>query len=79
VELRPEGDVLSPGLTDEQIQTWTRAQKDRWWFENVYRGDLAQLTLRSAVTGFLLGGMLSATALYIGGKTGISIGVGSPR
>jgi len=63
-------------LTDEQNRTWTRAQKDRWWFEQVYRGDVPQLTLRSAVTGFVLGGILSATALYIGGKTGISIGVG---
>ncbi|MFM8618032.1 MAG: OPT family oligopeptide transporter, partial [Opitutaceae bacterium] len=51
-------------------------QKDRWWFENIYRGDVPQLTLRSAATGFILGGILSATALYIGGKTGISIGVG---
>ena len=34
-------------LTDEQTRTWTREQKDRWWFENVYRGDLPQLTLRS--------------------------------
>ncbi len=65
-----------PQLTDEQTRTWTRAQKDRWWFEQVYRGDLPQLTLRSALTGFLLGGILSATALYIGGKTGITIGVG---
>jgi len=65
-----------PQLSDEQVQTWTRTQKDRWWLENVYRGDLPQLTIRSAVTGFLLGGILSATALYIGGKTGISIGVG---
>ena len=51
-------------LTEEQIQTWTRAQKDQWWFENVYRGDLPQLTFRSALTGFLPGGILSATALY---------------
>ena len=63
-------------LTDEQIRTWTRAQKDRWWFENVYRGDMAQLTLRSALTGFCLGGVLAATNLYIGGKTGITTGVG---
>lgn len=63
-------------LTDEQTQSWTREQKDRWWLENVYRGDMPQLTLRSALTGFILGGILSATALYIGGKTGISIGVG---
>ncbi|HNC22580.1 MAG TPA: OPT family oligopeptide transporter [Opitutaceae bacterium] len=65
-----------PQLTDEQIRTWTRSQKDRWWFENVYRGDMPQLTLRSAVTGFLLGGLLAATNLYIGGKTGITTGVG---
>ncbi len=63
-------------LTDDQIRTWTRAQKDQWWFDNVYRGDMPQLTLRSAATGFVLGGVLAATALYIGAKTGISIGVG---
>lgn len=63
-------------LTDEQIATWTRAQKDEWWFKNIFRGDMAQLTLRSGFTGFLLGGILSATGLYIGAKTGIAIGVG---
>ncbi|MFZ6745504.1 OPT family oligopeptide transporter [Undibacterium sp. JH2W] len=63
-------------LDDEQIRTWTRRQKDQWWFDNVYRKDMAQLTLRSALTGFLLGGILAATALYIGAKTGIGIGVG---
>ena len=63
-------------LTDEQVRTWTREQKDEWWFRNIFRGDLPQLTLRSALTGFLLGGLLSATNLYIGGKTGVSLGVG---
>ena len=63
-------------LTDEQISTWTRTQKDEWWFKNIFRGDMAQLTIRSGVTGFFLGGVLAATALYIAGKTGISIGVG---
>jgi len=63
-------------LTDEQVQTWSREQKDRWWLENVFKGDMAQLTLRSGLTGFLLGGILSATGLYIGAKTGIGIGVG---
>ncbi|HET7730034.1 MAG TPA: OPT family oligopeptide transporter [Usitatibacter sp.] len=65
-----------PQLTEEQVRGWTREQKDRWWLENVYRGDMPQLTLRSAITGFLLGGVLAATALYIAGKTGITIGVG---
>jgi uncharacterized oligopeptide transporter (OPT) family protein len=44
----------------------SREQKDRWWLDNIFRGKMAQLTLRSAITGFLLGGVLSATNLYIG-------------
>ena len=63
-------------LTEDQIRTWTRTQKDTWWFQNVFRGDMPQLTIRSGVTGFLLGGVLAATALYIAAKTGITIGVG---
>src|SRR5262245_65878751 len=63
-------------LNDDEVATWTRQQKDQWWYNNVYRGDMPQLTVRSAVTGFLLGGLLAATALYIAGKTGITIGVG---
>jgi uncharacterized oligopeptide transporter (OPT) family protein len=63
-------------LTEEQVRTWTVEQKDNWWFQNVYRGNMPQLTLRAAFTGFLLGGLLSATNLYIGAKTGWSLGVG---
>ena len=63
-------------LNDEQIRTWTLEEKDRWWFQNIYRGNMPQLTLRAAATGFLLGGVLSATNLYIGAKTGWSLGVG---
>lgn len=63
-------------LTEEQIREWSLEQKDRWWLENVYRGDMPQLTWRAGLTGFLLGGVLSATNLYIGAKTGWSLGVG---
>src|SRR5450631_2916274 len=63
-------------LSKEQIRSWTRSQKDEWWFKNVFRGDMPQLTIRSGITGFLLGGVLAATALYIAAKTGIGIGVG---
>jgi uncharacterized oligopeptide transporter (OPT) family protein len=65
-----------PQLTDEQVLTWSREQKDRWWLANVFRGDMAQFTLRSALTGFMLGGILSATNLYVGAKTGWTLGVG---
>ncbi|RME92127.1 MAG: OPT family oligopeptide transporter [Verrucomicrobia bacterium] len=63
-------------LTEEQVRTWTLAQKDRWWFENVWRGDMPQLTLRSGATGMILGGLLSLTNLYVGAKTGWTLGVG---
>lgn len=63
-------------LTDEQIRDWTLEEKDRWWLENVYRGDMPQLTLRAALTGMFLGGVLSLTNLYIGVKTGWTLGVG---
>jgi OPT family oligopeptide transporter len=63
-------------LSEEQIQSMSREEKDAWWLKNVYRGDMPQLTLRSAVTGFFLGGVLSATNLYVGAKTGWTLGVG---
>ncbi|HEY3241998.1 MAG TPA: OPT/YSL family transporter, partial [Phycisphaerae bacterium] len=63
-------------LNDEQVRTWSLEQKDRWWLENVFRGNMPQLTLRSGLTGFLLGGILSATNLYVGAKTGWTLGVG---
>lgn len=63
-------------LTEEQIQNWSREQKDQWWLKNVYRGNMPQLTIRAAITGFLLGSILSATNLYIGAKTGWTLGVG---
>lgn len=63
-------------LTPEQIRTWSIEEKDRWWLERVWKGDMPQLTIRSAITGFMLGGILSATNLYIGAKTGWTLGVG---
>jgi OPT family oligopeptide transporter len=63
-------------LNEEQVRTWSLEQKDRWWFENVWKGDMPQLTIRSALTGFMLGGVLSATNLYVGAKTGWTLGVG---
>lgn len=63
-------------LSDDQIHTMTLEQKDEWWLKNVYKGDMPQLNLRSAITGMLLGGILSLTNLYIGIKTGWTLGVG---
>lgn len=63
-------------LTEDQVHDMTLQQKDEWWLKNVYRGDMPQLNLRSALTGMILGGILSLTNLYIGIKTGWTLGVG---
>lgn len=63
-------------LREEQIRSWSLEQKDRWWLENVFRGDMPQLTVRAALTGMVLGGLLSLTNLYVGAKTGWTLGVG---
>ena len=63
-------------LSEDEIRTMTLEEKDRWWLENCYRGDMPQLTLRSALTGMIIGGVLSVTNLYVGIKTGWTLGVG---
>lgn len=63
-------------LTDEQVRAMSLEEKDRWWLENVFKGDMPQLTARSAVTGMGLGAILSLTNLYIGMMTGWTLGVG---
>lgn len=63
-------------LSQTQVHEMTLQQKDEWWLKNIFRGDMPQLNLRSALTGMLLGGILSLTNLYIGIKTGWTLGVG---
>ncbi|MDP8222175.1 MAG: OPT family oligopeptide transporter [Candidatus Lernaella stagnicola] len=63
-------------LDEEQLRTMTLEEKDRWWLANCWKGDMPQLTLRSALTGMFLGGILSLTNLYVGIKTGWTLGVG---
>lgn len=63
-------------LNEDQVHSMTLQQKDEWWLREVYKGDMPQLNLRSALTGMLLGGVLSLTNLYVGIKTGWTLGVG---
>lgn len=63
-------------LKPEQVRNWNLPLKDQWWLDNVYRGSMPQLTLRSAATGMVLGAVLSLTNLYVGIKTGWALGVG---
>lgn len=63
-------------LSPEEVRTWSLEQKDRWWKKEIFKGDMPQLTIRSALTGMILGSILSLTNLYIGIKTGWTMGVG---
>jgi len=63
-------------LTEEQVRTWSLKEKDRWWHKEVYQGNVAQFTARAVITGMLLGGVLSLTNLYVGVRTGWTLGVG---
>ncbi len=45
------------------------------WFENYYRGEIPQLTVRAVVMGSILGGVMSLSNLYVGLKTGWGLGV----
>jgi uncharacterized oligopeptide transporter (OPT) family protein len=63
-------------LSEEQVRTMTAAEKDRWWLATVFKGNMPQLTVRSALTGMALGSVLSLTNLYIGIQTGWTLGVG---
>jgi putative OPT family oligopeptide transporter len=65
----PIGEPLPSGDDEE-----TRIAKE--WIAHVYVGDrVPQLTVRSVVTGMLLGGVMALSNLYVGMKTGWSLGV----
>lgn len=51
-------------------------EEARQWLANVYQGDrMRQLSVRSVVTGMLIGGVMSISNLYVGLKTGWGLGV----
>ena len=53
----------------------SREEIELEWFENHYRGDIPQLTVRAVLMGSLLGGFMSLSNLYIGLKTGWAVGM----
>jgi uncharacterized oligopeptide transporter (OPT) family protein len=63
-------------LSEDQVRRMSAREKDTWWLENIFKGDMPQLTVRSALTGMVLGSVLSLTNLYIGIQTGWTLGVG---
>ena len=54
----------------------TPEEIERHWLEKVYAGDhVRQLTVRSVITGMLLGALMALSNLYVSLKTGWSLGV----
>lgn len=50
-------------------------EREAYWYDNVYRGDVKQLTARAVVMGMVIGGVMSVSNLYVGLKTGWGFGV----
>ncbi len=69
-------DRSPPDHTEEKDSSMHRKYTPEEWLANVYQGDDAkQLTVRSVVTGMLIGGVMSISNLYVGLKTGWGLGV----
>jgi len=65
-------------MTAADVEGLAPAERERWWFENVYtgRGDsMLQLTWRAVIMGSVLGSVMSLSNLYVGLKTGWGMGV----
>jgi uncharacterized oligopeptide transporter (OPT) family protein len=68
-------DELPAGRVELSPEARADAQA-REWLANVYQGDDAkQLSVRSIVTGMIIGGVMSISNLYVGLKTGWGLGV----
>jgi putative OPT family oligopeptide transporter len=75
---RPSGaDPSGPRAVEATFEPSDDEQRRaREWLANVYVGDrVPQLTLRSVLTGMVLGGVMAVSNLYVGMKTGWSLGV----
>jgi OPT family oligopeptide transporter len=50
-------------------------EREAYWYQNVYRGDVKQLTVRAVIMGMILGAVMSVSNLYVGLLTGWGFGV----
>jgi uncharacterized oligopeptide transporter (OPT) family protein len=65
---------LGEGPPTSAIEEVDRSDWD--WLRNVYQGDkMPQLTLRTIISGMLIGGLMSISNLYVGLKMGWGFGV----
>lgn len=70
-QVRPIGDNSAGIAASRPPVAEDHDQAARDWLANVYQGDtVRQLSVRSIVTGMLIGGIMSISNLYVGLKTG---------
>jgi len=62
-------------MSQEEKVELTAFEKDQKWRDEVYQGDVPQLTVRALVTGLLLGWLMALSNLYVGLKSGWGLGV----
>src|SRR5262249_1134507 len=57
-------------------ESTSHEDREREWLEKVYQGDnVRQLSVRSIITGMVIGGVMSISNLYVGLRTGWGLGV----
>ena len=56
------------------LASMPQEQREAFWYDNVYRPDAPQLTVRAVLMGAIVGGVMSVANLYVGLKTGFSFG-----
>jgi uncharacterized oligopeptide transporter (OPT) family protein len=74
----PAKDLSGPRTAEVALRSpeEEETQRAQAWLANVYVGDtVPQLTFRAVLTGMLLGGVMALSNLYVGLKTGWSLGV----
>ena len=70
----PQQLKLTPEPVHPQAPDASR-DPERHWLENVYKGDVRQLTVRAVIAGMLIGAVMCLSNLYVILKTGWSLGV----
>ncbi|HTU25933.1 MAG TPA: OPT family oligopeptide transporter [Pirellulales bacterium] len=74
--IMPEQEIPLPGSPAAVPVPLSAADEDRNWFETVYQGGtVRQLSVRSIVTGMVIGAVMSISNLYVGLQTGWGLGV----
>ncbi|HZH75941.1 MAG TPA: OPT family oligopeptide transporter [Archangium sp.] len=71
----PQQLKLTPEPAPQRAPDLATVDPERYWLENVYKGEVRQLTVRAVIAGMVLGAVMCLSNLYVILKTGWSLGV----